>query len=180
MKGCLKYFLSILFILTCCKLAYADDCSDLRATMPAVESNIKAIEPQLLTCLQDEKGDSVIIRISYKADGSIKVVNIDDVKKKTRTCIREAFANVTFDIDVTSIINKRKSARGIPTKPTPRYQEDENGNLVYVGSTRGTVSYFMPEGRVVYAYNSENKSLTAKHHYMIGRTRAETEKNLCY
>ncbi|MBQ1924900.1 MAG: hypothetical protein II180_02120, partial [Proteobacteria bacterium] len=72
MKGYLKYFLSFLFILACSELAYADDCSDLRATMPAVESNIKAIEPQILTCLQDEKGDSVIIRISYKADGSIK------------------------------------------------------------------------------------------------------------
>ena len=61
MKGYLKYILSFLFILTCCELAYADDFSDLRSTIPAVESNIKATEPQLLTCLQDEKEDSVKI-----------------------------------------------------------------------------------------------------------------------
>ena len=137
------------------------------------------IGDQYHVLMYDSSNNKIIIIGIFETFGTYYDY-IDDVKKKTRTCIREAFANVTFDIDVTSIINKRKSARGIPTKPTPRYQEDENGNLVYVGSTRGTVSYFMPEGRVVYAYNSENKSLTAKHHYMIGRTRAETEKNLCY
>ena len=93
MKDCLKYILSTLVLLTWCELAYADDCSDLRAAMPAVESNIKAIEPQLLSCLQDEKGDAVTIRISYKADGSIKKVNIEGANKKTSTCIRETFAN---------------------------------------------------------------------------------------
>ncbi len=178
MKCCLKYFLSLLMILTCCSLAYADDCSDLRATMPAVESSIKAIEPQLITCLQDEKGDSVIIRISYKSDGSIKKVNVEGANKKTSTCIREAFANVTFDIDVTSIINKRKSAT-VPTKPTPKYKEDENGNSVRVGYSQGTVSAYMPEGRVTYVYHSKDKSLTAKSHYMIGRSRAWQEENLC-
>ena len=178
MKGYLKYFLSFLFILACSELAYADDCSDLRATMPAVESNIKAIEPQILTCLQDEKEDFVKIRISYKADGSIKKVNIEGANKKTSTCIREAFANVTFDIDVTSIINKRKSAT-VPTKPTPKYKEDENGNSVRVGYRRGTVSAYMPEGKVSYVYNPKDKSLAVKSHYMIGRTRALQEENLC-
>ena len=178
MKCSLKFFLSFLMILTCVEIAYADDCSDLRATMPAVESNIKAIEPQLLSCLQDEKGDSVIIRISYKSDGSIKKVNIEGANKKTSTCIRETFANVTFDIDVTSIINKRKSAT-VPTKPTPKYKEDENGNSVRIGYSQGTVSAYMPEGRVTYVYHSKDKSLTAKSHYMIGRSRAWQEENLC-
>ena len=178
MKGCLKYILSFLFILTFSEIAYADDCSDLRATMPAVESNIKAIEPQILTCLQEEKGDPVIIRISYKADGSIKKVNIEGANKKTSTCIREAFTNVTFDIDVTSIIEKRKSAT-VPTKPTPKYKEDENGNSVRIGYSQGTVSAYMPEGRVTYVYNSKDKSLAVKSHYMIGRSRAWQEENLC-
>jgi hypothetical protein len=179
MKGCLKYIFSFLMILTFSEIAYADDCSDLRATMPAVESNIKAIEPQLLTCLQDEKEDSVKIRISYKADGSIKKVNIEGANKKTSTCIREVIANVTFDIDVTSIINKRKSAT-VPTKPTPKYKEDENRNSVRVGYRQGTVSAYMPEGRATYVYNSKDKSLAVKSHYMIGRSRALQEENLCY
>ena len=178
MKDCLKYILSTLVLLTWCELAYADDCSDLRATMPAVESNIKAIEPQILTCLQDEKGDSVIIRISYKADGSIKKVNVEGANKKNSTCIRETLANVSFDIDVTSIINKRKSAT-VPTKPTPKYKEDENGNSVRIGYSQGTVSAYMPEGRVSYVYHPKDKSLTAKSHYMIGRSRAWQEENLC-
>ena len=178
MKGCLKYILSFLIILTFSEIAYADDCSDLRATMPAVESNLKAIEPQLLTCLQDEKEDFVKIRISYKADGSIKKVNVEGANKKTSTCIREALANVSFDIDVTSIINKRKSAT-VPTKPTPKYKEDENGNSVRIGYSQGTVSAYMPEGKVSYVYNPKDKSLAVKSHYMIGRSRAWQEENHC-
>jgi hypothetical protein len=178
MKGCLKYILSFLIILTFSEIAYADDCSDLRATMPAVESNIKAIEPQIITCLQDEKEDSVKIRISYKADGSIKKVNIEGANKKNSTCIREAFANVTFDIDVTSIIEKRKSAT-VPTKPIPKHKEDENGKLVRDGYRRGTVSAYMPEGKVSYVYHPKDKSLVVKSHYMIGRSRAWQEENLC-
>ena len=178
MKNCLKYVLSFLFIVICNGIAYADDCSDLRATMTAVESNIKEIEPHLLTCLQDEKGDSVKIRISYKADGSIKKINIEGANKKTSTCIRDAFANVTFDIDVTSIIEKRKSAI-VPTKPIPKYKEDENGKSVRVGYSQGTVSAYMPEGKVTYVYDEKDKSLIAKKHYMIGRSRAWQDENLC-
>lgn len=178
MRGCLKSLFFFLMAFAFGEIAYADDCSELRATMPVVESNIKAIEPQLLSCLQDEKGDSVIIRISYKADGSIKKVNIEGADKKTSTCIREAFANITFDIDVTSIIEKRKSAT-VPTKPTPKYKEDENGKLVRVGYSQGTVSAYMPEGRVSYVYHSKDKSLAVKSHYMIGRSRAWQEENLC-
>ncbi|MBQ9241669.1 MAG: hypothetical protein IJ165_00325 [Proteobacteria bacterium] len=178
MKGCLKYLFSFLMAFAFGGIAYADDCSDLRSTMPVVESNIKAVEPQLLTCLQDERGASVKIRISYKADGSIKQVNTEGANKKTGTCIREAFANLTFSIDVTSIINKRKSAT-VPTKPTPKHKVDENGKLVRVGYSQGTVSAYMPEGRVSYVYNSKDKSLAVKSHYMIGRSRAWQEENLC-
>ena len=79
---------------------------------------------------------------------------------------------------MTSIINKRKSAT-VPTKPTPKYKEDENGNSVRIGYSQGTVSAYMSEGRVTYVYHSKDKSLTAKSHYMIGRSRAWQEENLC-
>ncbi|MBQ1924748.1 MAG: hypothetical protein II180_01355 [Proteobacteria bacterium] len=170
MKCYFKYILSVWVALNCCEIAYADDDRDLKSTMPVVEANIKAIEPKILSCLQDEKGDSVIIRISYKADGSIKKVNIEGADKKTRTCIREAFANVTFDIDVTSIIDKQKAAV-IPTKPIPKYGEDANGNLIRVGYRQGTLPAYMPEGKVTYVYHSKDKSLAVKSHYMIGRLR---------
>ena len=178
MKSYLKYILSFFIILTFSEIAYADDCSDLRATMPAVESNIKTIEPQLLACLQNEKGDAIKIRISYKADGSIKQVNTEGANEKTSTCIREAFSNVSFDINVTSIIKKQKSAT-VPTKPTPKYKKDENGKMIRVGYSQGTVSAYMPEGKVTYVYNSKDKALVVKKHYMIGRSRAWQDENLC-
>lgn len=179
MKKLLEIFLVSWFVLTFSNITYADECSDLRETMPAVESNIKAVEPQILECLQDEKEDSVKIRISYKADGSIKYVGVEDASQKASACIRNALATVTFDIDVTTIINKRKSAT-VPTKPIPKYKEDENGKSVRVGYSQGTVSSYMPEGKVTYVYNTKDKALMVKKHYMIGRSRAWQEDNLCW
>ena len=178
MKSYLKYIFCFLIILLYNAAAYADDCSELRATMPVVESNIKAVEPGLLTCLKETSGDSIKIRISYKANGSIKDVGIEGANKKTSTCVREVLAKVTFDLDVSSIIEKRKAAT-VPTKPTPRHKEDENGKLIPDGYTRGKVSAYMPEGKVSYIYNSNSKTLKVKHHYMIGRSRAWQEENLC-
>lgn len=166
MKG-FKYFI-FLFFLTYSGIAYADDYSDLRATIPVVESNIKAVEPQLLTCLQNEHSDSIKIRIKYEANGKIQQVNTEGANKQTGLCIREVLAKVTFDIDVSSIIEKRK-AEIIPTKASPKYKKDENGKLVRVGWVRGTVSPYWPEGKVTYVYNSKDKTLTVKRHYMIGR-----------
>ena len=56
---------------------------------------------------------------------------------------------------MTSIIEKRKSAR-VSTKPTPKHKVDENGKMVRVGYSQGTVSAYMPEGRVSYKYNEKD------------------------
>ena len=72
-------------------------------------------------------------------------------------------------MDVSKIVDKRMKKK-IPSKPTPRYKEDEQGNSKFVGYTRSDLDVYADTGKIVYTYQPETKSFVVEKHHMIGRT----------
>ena len=143
-----------------------DDCSALKATMPVVESGIKSVEPQLSACLDNEQDKDVEIRFSYNETGKIINVSVEHAKKDTAQCIKDNLNKVAFDFDVSAIMQKRMK-KVLPAKPNPVY--NDKGEKSW--NTKGTVSYYMPDGKVTLVYKPNDKAITIKSHYMIGRIR---------
>ena len=181
MKHCYTLFLLALMMFAGISNVYADDskqsddCSALKATMPVVESGIKSVESQLIACLENEQNKDVKIRFSYNETGKINKVSVENARKDAVKCIKDNLKEVVFDFDVSAIMQKRMK-EVMPAKPFPVHKA--NGELD--GWKRGTVSAYMPDGKVTLVYKPNDKAITIKTHYMIGRTRGWEEINECY
>ena len=150
--------------------AYADtETDELKATMPSVESDLKALEPQLLTCFDAAQSINKL-KISYNSNGSIKSIRVEDANKETTSCVRDVLKTHTFSMDVSKIINKRMKEK-IPEKPSPVHEKDEQGNLKFVGykKTPSLLDVYADTGKIVYTYQPETKSFVVEKHHMIGR-----------
>ncbi len=174
MRYCYALLLLALMMMTGVSCVYADDSkkaddySALKATMPVVESGIKSVEPQLIACLDNEQDKDVKIRFSYNETGKIINVSVEHAKKDTAQCIKDNLNKVAFDFDVSDIMQKRMK-KVLPAKPTPVY--NDKGEKSW--NKKGTVSYYMPDGKVALVYKPNSKAINIKSHYMIGRSRAE-------
>ena len=156
----------------------ADDCSALKATMPAVEAAIKSVDSQVLACLANEQSSDVKIRISYNSVGKIQEISVGNVKKDTVKCVKNSLKDVDLGFDVSSIMQKRMK-ESMPAKPMPKHHKDDSGKSVLDGYDRsGTVPPYMPDGKITYVYHSKDKMMTVKSHYMIGRVRG-AERDRC-
>ena len=184
MRSCYALFLMALMMFTGISSVYADDseqadgCTALKATMPAAEAAIKSVDSQVLACLANEQSSNVIrIRISYNSVGKIQEISVKNAKKDIARCIKKSLKDVALGFDVNSIMQKRMK-ESMPAKPAPKHHKNERGELVFDGyDRRVTVPAYMPDGKITYIYNSKDKTMAIKSHYMIGRVRGGGQSN---